>query len=90
MQQRWRYADDELAPGEGLSLDALAHDVTLLPDSYEGSPDKAADDLLDFFSSGRPAAGGVGGSIEPVSLETPDDDGVLMAEASKAERAASP
>ena len=90
VQQRWRYADDELAPGEGLSLDALAHDVTLLPDSYEGSPDKAADDLLDFFSSGRPAAGSVGGSIEPVSFETHDDDGVLMAEASEPERAASP
>jgi type IV secretion system protein VirD4 len=90
VQQRWRFADDELAPGEGLSLEALAHDVTLLPDSYEGSPDKAADDLLDFFSSGRSAAGGVGGAIEPVSLETHDDDGVLMAEASEPERAASP
>ena len=90
VQQRWRYADDELAPGESLSLEALAHEVTLLPDSYEGSPDQAADGLLDFFTSGKPAAGGVGGSIEPVSLETPDDDGVLMAEASKAERAASP
>jgi len=86
VQQRWRYADDELAPGEGLSLDALAHDVALLPDSYEGSPDKAADDLLDFFSGGRPAAGGVGGSIEPAA----DDDGVLMAETSEPERAASP
>ena len=86
VQQRWRYADDELAPGEGLSLDALAHDVTLLPDSYEGSPDKAADGLLDFFSSGKPAAGGIGGSIEPAA----DDDGVLMAEASEPERAASP
>ncbi len=85
VQQRWRYADDELAPGEGLSLDALAHDVTLLPDTYEGSPDKAADDLLDFFSSGRPSSGGVGGSIEPAA----DDDGVLMAEASEPERAAS-
>jgi type IV secretion system protein VirD4 len=86
VQQRWRFADDELAPGEGLSLEALAHDVTLLPDSYEGSPDKAADDLLDFFSGGRPAAGGVGGSIEPAA----DDDGVLMAETSEPERAASP
>jgi type IV secretion system protein VirD4 len=86
VQQRWRYADDELAPGEVLSLDALAHDVTLLPDSYEGSPDKAADDLLDFFSGGRPVVSGVGGSIEPAA----DDDGVLMAEASEPERAASP
>jgi type IV secretion system protein VirD4 len=86
VQQRWRYADDELAPGEGLSLEALAHDVTLLPDSYEGSPDKAADGLLDFFSGGRPVVSGVGGSIEPAA----DDDGVLMAEASEPERVASP
>jgi type IV secretion system protein VirD4 len=85
VQQRWRYADDELAPGERLSLDALAHNVTLLPDNYEGSPDKAADDLLDFFGAGKPAAGGggdrdgdSGGSIEPVA----DNDGVLMADIS--------
>jgi type IV secretion system protein VirD4 len=83
VQQRWRYADDELAPGESLSVDALAHDVTLLPDNYEGSPDKAADGLLDFFGCGKPAAGGdgdgdSGGSIEPVA----DNDGVLMADIS--------
>jgi type IV secretion system protein VirD4 len=79
VQQRWRYADDELAPGENLSVDALAHDVTLLPDNYEGSPDKAADGLLDFFGCGKPAAGGDGGgSIEPVA----DSDGVLMADIS--------
>jgi type IV secretion system protein VirD4 len=83
VQQRWRYADDELAPGESLSVDALAHDVTLLPDNYEGSPDKAADGLLDFFGCGKPATGGGsdsdgGGSIEPVA----DNDGVLMADIS--------
>jgi type IV secretion system protein VirD4 len=81
VQQRWRYADDELAPGQSLTLDALAHDVTLLPDNYEGSPDEAADGLLDFFSGGKPAAsdgGDGGGSIEPVA----DDDGVLMADIS--------
>ena len=32
VQQRWRYADDELAPGQKLSVEALAHDVALLPD----------------------------------------------------------
>jgi type IV secretion system protein VirD4 len=85
VQQRWRYADDELAPGESLSVDALAHDVTLLPDNYEGSPDKAADGLLDFFGCGKPAAGDgsddggdSGGSIEPIA----DNDGVLMADIS--------
>jgi type IV secretion system protein VirD4 len=81
VQQRWRYADDELAPGQSLSVDALAHDVTLLPDNYEGSPDTAADGLLDFFGVGKPAAsegGDSGGSIEPVA----DSDGVLMADIS--------
>lgn len=81
VQQRWRFADDELAPGEGLSLDALAHDTTLLPDScFEGPPDKSADSLLDFFTAGRSgdgAAAGAGGSIEPAS----DEDGVLIADA---------
>jgi type IV secretion system protein VirD4 len=81
VQQRWRFAEDELAPGEGLSLDALAHDTTLLPDScFEGPPDKSADSLLDFFTAGRSgesAAAGAGGSIEPAS----DEHGVLIADA---------
>jgi type IV secretion system protein VirD4 len=71
VQQRWRYADDELAPGEGFSLEALAHDVTLLPDTFEGPPDKMAEVLLDFFGQGQP---GTGGAIEPAA----DDDGVLI------------
>jgi len=89
VQQRWRYADDELAPGEGLSLEALAHDISLLPDSFEGPPDKTAEDLLDFFSKGQPGAGAAsdsGGSIEPAA----DDDGVLIAEASPPELAQLP
>jgi type IV secretory pathway TraG/TraD family ATPase VirD4 len=84
VQQRWRYVDDELAPGEGLSLDALAHDISLLPDSFEGPPDRIAEDLLDFFSKGQPGAGAAsdsGGLIEPAA----DDDGVLIAEASAPE-----
>jgi type IV secretion system protein VirD4 len=79
VQQRWRYADDDLAPGEGLSVEALAHDTTLLADNFEGPPDKSADSLLDFFTAGRSPAGAVadcGGSIEPAS----DHDGVLIAE----------
>jgi type IV secretion system protein VirD4 len=72
VQQRWRYADDELVPGEGFSLDALAHDLALLPDSFEGPPDKIAEALLGFFADGQP---GSGGAIEPVS----DEDGVLIA-----------
>ncbi len=78
VQQRWRYADDDLAPGEGLNVEALAHDTSLLPDNFEGPPDKSADSLLDFFTAGRTPAGAAaesGGSIEPAS----DDDGVLIA-----------
>ena len=76
VQQRWRYADDELPAGQTLSLEALAHDHTLLPDSFEGPPDKVADELLTFFDKGAPGIPGIGGSIEPVA----DEDGVLLAD----------
>jgi len=76
VQQRWRYADDELAPGQTLSVEVLAHNVALLPDSFEGSPEAAADNLLDFFTAAKPGTSAVpstGGSIEAVA----DEDGVL-------------
>ena len=76
VQQRWRYVDDELPAGQTLSLEALAHDHTLLPDSFEGPPDKVADELLTFFDKGAPGIPGIGGSIEPVA----DEDGVLLAD----------
>ncbi len=84
IQQRWRYADDELPAGQTLSLEALAHDHTQLPDSFEGPPDKVADELLTFFDKGAPGIPGVsgtGGSIEPVA----DEDGVLLAESDASE-----
>jgi len=74
VQQRWRYADDELPAGQTLSLEALAHDHTLLPDSFEGPPDRVADELLAFFDHGAPGIPGIGGSIESVA----DEDGVLV------------
>ncbi|MBX3620821.1 MAG: type IV secretory system conjugative DNA transfer family protein, partial [Rhizobacter sp.] len=80
VQQRWRYADDELPAGQTLSLEALAHDHTLLPDSFEGPPDKVADELLTFFDKGAPGIPGIGGSIEPVA----DEDGVLLADGDSA------
>lgn len=73
VQQRWRYTDDELAPGEGIDIEALAHDLSLLPDPLDGPPDKLAETLIDFFSADRATAGG---AIEAV----PDDDGVLTAD----------
>jgi type IV secretion system protein VirD4 len=80
VQARWRYADDELPAGQTLSLEALAHDHTLLPDSFEGPPDKVADELLTFFDKGVPGIPGIGGVIEPVA----DEDGVLLAESDPA------
>ena len=75
VQERWRYADDELPAGQTLNLEALAHDQTLLPDSFEGPPDKIADELLSFFDKGAPGIPGIGGAIEPAV----DEDGVLLA-----------
>jgi type IV secretion system protein VirD4 len=70
VQQRWRYADDELAPGESLKVEALAHDFNLPPDTFEGPPDKVADVMLGFFGA-EPS--GAGGAVEAVA----DEDGVL-------------
>ena len=79
VQQRWRYAEDELAEGEGLSVAALAHDLALLPDNFEGPPEKTAEVLLDFFGQGQ--SGQSGGAIEPAA----DDDGVLIDHEAEAE-----
>lgn len=78
VQQRWRYADEELPAGQTLSLEALAHDAHLLPDSFEGPPDQIADELLSFFDKGAPGIPGIGGWIEPAA----DEDGVLFSESS--------
>ena len=80
VQERWRYADDELPAGQPLNLEALAHDHTLLPDSFEGPPDKVADELLSFFDKGMPGILGIGGAIEPAA----DEDGVLLDESDPA------
>ncbi|MFM9914555.1 MAG: type IV secretory system conjugative DNA transfer family protein [Rhizobacter sp.] len=79
VQQRWRFADDELAPGETLSVEALAYDMGALPDRFEGTPDEITEILFGFFEGkGSSGAGQAdpGGSIEPAS----DDDGVLMSD----------
>jgi len=84
VQQRWQFAADELPPGEGLSIEALAHDLALLPDMFDAAPDKLADDLLNFFGQvghGVGSAGDLGGSIEVVA----DEDGVLMSDVAEPE-----
>ena len=80
VQQRWRTMDDELGPGESLRIEALAHDLALLPDLFDTPPDQLANDLLDFFGEVGQVVGGrpdLGGSIEVVA----DEDGVPMSHA---------
>jgi type IV secretion system protein VirD4 len=83
VQQRWRYADDELTAGLTLSVDALAHNMAFLPDSFDGTAAETAANMLNFFTEAEPGLGGTnsitdesgtGGSIEPVA----DDEGVLL------------
>ncbi|MBN8491030.1 MAG: type IV secretory system conjugative DNA transfer family protein [Burkholderiales bacterium] len=77
VQQRWRYADDELAPGETLKVEALAHDFNLPPETFQGPPDKVADVMLGFFGA-EPS--GAGGTVEAVA----DEDGALPSDDDKA------
>lgn len=78
VQQRWRYANDELAPSERLNVDALAHDLHQLPAEFDkGTPEEMADILVRFFGEDAKT----GGAVEP----TPDDDGVLIDEPATAE-----
>ena len=70
VQQRWRYADEELAPGESLKVEALAHVFNLPPETFQGPPDKVADVMLGFFGAEPSSAGG---AVEAVA----DEDGVL-------------
>ena len=87
VQQRWRYADDELAPGKGFGVEALAHDFTALPDGYETAPpDETAESMLDFFvvaGARQPSTDDAGGSIEPAS----EDDSAPISDEATAEPA---
>jgi type IV secretion system protein VirD4 len=83
VQGRWRYADDELAPGEGLDIDRLAYDLSRLPELADGSPEEVAEAVLDFLTHPAPCPPTSGGAIEPAS----DEDGVLIAEPTAIERA---
>lgn len=77
VQQRWRFADDDVPAGEGINVEALAYDLSLLPDMGDASPEALAETLLDFFGEVDPATvdwGNSGGSIEAAA----DEYGVLM------------
>lgn len=49
VQERWRFADEELAPDITLDPEALAHDLTRLPAAFEGTPEQIAATLIAFF-----------------------------------------
>lgn len=74
VHQRWRLADDELAPGEDLRIEHMAYDLNRLPAFEDASPEQIAATVLDFLGGPGPAL--TGGAIEPVA----DEDGVLVAE----------
>lgn len=82
VQQRWRYAGDELdEESSTLDVDALVHDIQLPKEVLNGSIDKAADACLNAFKV-APNTPSAGGSIEPASdestfspsAETPPDE----------------
>lgn len=78
VQERWRYADDELGPGNGLDYEQLAYDMSRLPALADGEPGQVAEGILDFMVGPRPGGGSIGGAIEAVA----DEDGVLLSEGS--------
>jgi type IV secretion system protein VirD4 len=91
VQQRWRYADDELAPGDSLDYEQLAYDMSRLPELCDGEPDQVAEGVLDFMVGPRPGGAAIGGAIEAVADEDGvllgEDSGVVIAEPSAIERA---
>jgi type IV secretion system protein VirD4 len=74
VQQRWRFADDELAPGQTLHIEQLAHDFSTLPDHLKVSAAEMAESVLNRIGHDAINTATPGGSIEPVA----DHDGVLL------------
>ena len=76
VQERWRYADDELGSGDGLNYEQLAYDMSRLPELADAEPGQVAEGILDFMVGPRPGRASIGGAIEAVA----DEDGVLLSE----------
>jgi type IV secretion system protein VirD4 len=91
VQQRWRYAEDELAPGDSLDYEQLAYDMSRLPELADGEPGEVAEGVLDFMLGPRPGGAAIGGAIEAAAdddgVMLSDEDGVRLAEPSAIERA---
>jgi type IV secretion system protein VirD4 len=91
VQERWRYADDELAPSDSLDYEQLAYDMSRLPELADGEPGQLAESVLDFMVGPRPGGAAIGGVIEAAANEDgvllSDQDGAPIAEPSAIERA---
>jgi type IV secretion system protein VirD4 len=74
-QQRWRYADEELRPGEKLDVEQLACNLLLIP-PLAGRPAEAVAQIAIGLVAHLPGQAALGGAIEAA----PDADGVLVAE----------
>lgn len=91
VQERWRYAEAELGPGDGLDYEQLAYDMSRLPALADGEPGQVAEGILDFMVGPRPGGASIGGAIEAAADEDGvllgEDSGVVVAEPSVVERA---
>ena len=74
IQQRWRFSEEELEPGESLDIDVFAYYFTQLSNPLEGTPEQIAARISKFFEDHETSGPSSGGAIEPV----PDEDGVLL------------
>lgn len=75
-QQRWRYAADDLAPGETLEIQQLAHDLSQLPELVDKSTEEIAEAVVQFFEMSN-ADARLGGVIEAAT----DEEDILVPEA---------
>jgi type IV secretion system protein VirD4 len=83
VQQRWRLAADELAPGETLEVERLVFNRSTLPTNFEGAAADVANTMLGVFGLVEPSDKPnepPGGQIEAVA----DEDGVLIDAADQA------
>ena len=75
VQQRWRYADDELPVGATFDIAQLAQDFSDLPVPGASATEADITACVDGFfqkTSSSPSAATAGGVIEPVSVEPGD------------------
>lgn len=81
VQQRWRYAPEELPEGEGLVVDQLPEEMANLPPVPDGSDDGELDSWLGgMFATTRVGKleGTQGGTVEPVETEETESAGISV------------